>query len=614
MRLVSLEVRATSKRNKYTAVFGPWILLVTFVAVVAVLFYSISIHGTGGTPGLDGSSFYCDLAGKIRYNPYGYNRPPNNYFDTPVYDSPLWDASLFLSVTIGFQGLSFAEAKAIDISFDLIVGRGSQVIAALAVDPTVRRAILRSMEIKEFPLAVLLPFFLEKFSVSTLWAIIASATTAIRMKRSDNDKNKSRGRTDWRFILVFFIGSYILALPTLFSAMTSYQAGSKPFVPIAGDATYVTTDNLTLPDFVIADGERVGLESGFPVYNSRNPELYDACYGCKNCVIFLLPYRVARLTIFTDWSTISPSGSPLTNIYSLWRQDWKPLYQEYSSGDVTAAFDKTQGSLPFMQNIASSDFPPSWSFTVWPHNVTSYDKLHLVGNVTSSTILIQGVLNKLDQNPLRLYHNNDLNVVPGSNITLNRVMNQLATYYAYGNTSFELNEVTARGICLPTNEYVWGFSSLMLFTFCMLTIVIATMLMVLHYDAFCNSAADRYRLYVSPYRDVLDLADEMRTHYGSTEVASMSAQALDKAMRQNPATVGLETASLNAPRLSQKKWTYGRQWLPIWRGRRSRTQMAGSQEVDPEESLMTIGLDTRTHGMETGKLPATALSRSSTRS
>jgi hypothetical protein len=186
------------------------------------------------------------------------------------------------------------------------------------------------------------------------------------------------------------------------------------------------------------------------------------------------------------------------------------------------------------------------------------------------------------------------------------------TWFAYNNISYTAGHVEEYGKCLPTDGYIWGFSSLMLFSFCMLTIIVALILITLHYDAYFNSAADRYELSISPYRDLLDLAEELRAHYGAAATADMPAKELDRAMREDPVATKLETDTLHRSRrarwkqakASKKSFSRNDAW--------KRSKVADGQgATDAEESLMSMGFDAQLHSeIEMAKLPARVASRS----
>ena len=271
-----------------------------------------------------------------------------------------------------------------------------------------------------------------------------------------------------------------------------------------------------------------------------------------------------------------------------------------------AAFNKTRDQLPLQQNITDAQTPPLWSFTVWPHNATWGETAWFthVEECMDSTIVVGNTTYDLDE-PLSLFLNY---YKPGTVDS--------GTFFALDNSS-SLNGtyndayLAELGVCLPSKEYVWGFSSLMLFTFCMLTVAVLLLLIVLHYDAYFNSMADRYKFQISPYRDVLDLAEELRSHYGETEVLSMPARELDKAMQKDPATTGLETATLHKTRAARWKQSSRKPRMPTWKRLRGDSEAAGSSRIDAEVSLMSIGLDTHGPELEMGKLPAKAVTKQS---
>ena len=293
MRLVSPKLQDSGRCSRFIALPGPCIVLVVFCGVVTIIFLVVTSQGTGISSGSGNGLFYCDPMDRVRYILSE---------ESSDLTSPYWDTNLFLSVTMGFHGLTFSQAKAIDILFDLVVGRGSQVLVALATYPLLRRAVLRSMEVREFSLTLVLSFFMERLSTFTLWAMLANMrVTQKKDSGSDARIARSRIRIDWRIVLVILVGCYILSIPTLLSAMTSYQARSEPFFPVDGGSNYVSADDVKFPNAFVSDGDQLGLSAirvsnasdilsplyvtNFALYNASDPELYAACVGCefKSC-------------------------------------------------------------------------------------------------------------------------------------------------------------------------------------------------------------------------------------------------------------------------------------------------------------------------------------------
>jgi len=315
-----------------------------------------------------------------------------------------------------------------------------------------------------------------------------------------------------------------------------------------------------------------------------------------------------------------------TQIENLWENDWRFYRGVYSIAyrnaytylrgatgldhlEITKvleseqAFNETRDQLPLQQNITDTQTPPMWSFTLWPRNVTWGETRWFtpLEECLDSTIVVRNTTYDLNVS-ISLNYNHDSQGNPNAN-----------TYFALNNNSVLLQgpDLADYGVCLPSKEYVWGFSSLMLFTFCMLTVAVLLLLIILHYDAYFNSMADRYKLHISPYRDVLDLAEELRAHYGEAEVVSMPARDLDKAMQKDPATVDLETTTLHKTRAARWKQSSGKPRMPTWKRLRRNAKAAESNRSDAEVSLMSIGLDAHGPDFEMGKLPTKAVTKPS---
>jgi hypothetical protein len=283
MKLVSPELQAGSKRIRYTTLFGPWAFLFIVVSGIIALFAVVTVRGKGVASGWIEDYFYCDSVGRTRYQ----------FTDREDAASPYWDSRLFLSVTMGFHGLTFVQAKAIDVCFDLIVGRGSQVLVALATYPVLRRSILRSMEVREFSLALLLPFFMERLSVYSLWAMVANMRSRRTKPKTDDQTEQIRFRKarvgiDWRVMLVFLVGCYVLALPTFTSVMTSYQSRSAPYLPSIDSEGYFAVNDFRrrMPDFVLENGYLVGMSRDQPIYNDSDADLLSVCLECKRPLLY----------------------------------------------------------------------------------------------------------------------------------------------------------------------------------------------------------------------------------------------------------------------------------------------------------------------------------------
>ncbi|KAK3068362.1 hypothetical protein LTR53_014141 [Teratosphaeriaceae sp. CCFEE 6253] len=156
-------------------------LILTFGAVISVS----SISGRGDTSG-------CD--------------PNNQVF---LFNAPSqWRTDYFLSVTLGFGNLDFTTAKLIDVLWDLLFSRCGQALAAWITYKAFSQSLLLSMEG-------------QPVTYAEYTAVAFQPTT----------------RRVWTSIAFVFATLYVLALPTIASAMTSYQAKSVAMMPITANVT-----------------------------------------------------------------------------------------------------------------------------------------------------------------------------------------------------------------------------------------------------------------------------------------------------------------------------------------------------------------------------------------
>jgi hypothetical protein len=85
------------------------------------------------------------------------------------------------------------------------------------------------------------------------------------------------------------------------------------------------------------------------------------------------------------------------------------------------------------------------------------------------------------------------------------------------------------GRCIADEAYSWGFSSLLLLTFCCYTIAFTLALIVLQTDVYWNSRYDRDHQSHSIYTDVLYLAEELKNAFGqNVEDHTRSPKAFDR--------------------------------------------------------------------------------------
>jgi hypothetical protein len=97
----------------------------------------------------------------------------------------------------------------------------------------------------------------------------------------------------------------------------------------------------------------------------------------------------------------------------------------------------------------------------------------------------------------------------------------------YDNTlDIDLDSVIDTGACIANDAYQWGFSSLVLLSFCCYTLLFVATLIGLQIDVFRNSRSDRDPESHSIYHDILFLAAELQGLFGE-QVGDFSAKEIE---------------------------------------------------------------------------------------
>lgn len=197
-------------------------------ALLALCLFGIKFSNTDGDYG-------CDPAGNVWVT--NANRPN------------LWSKDYGLAITLGFGSFKFSIAKSIDIIFDLVVGRGGQVLAGILLYYNFRGPVVAAMHRSPVPYDKLM-----KMEYHT------AGTTSFLVYCKDVHW-KQTSRSTWFTAFMLAISTfYVLTLPTWFSAMSGYQAIDEPLLRLDNN-TFVAFPTLERCAYVIADGVRVGRDN-----------------------------------------------------------------------------------------------------------------------------------------------------------------------------------------------------------------------------------------------------------------------------------------------------------------------------------------------------------------
>lgn len=112
---------------------------------------------------------------------------------------------------------------------------------------------------------------------------------------------------------------------------------------------------------------------------------------------------------------------------------------------------------------------------------------------------------------------------------LNKSSISVSEVYMHDDILLDEASIIKTGRCIADEAYSWGFSSLLLLTFCCYTIAFALALILLQTDVYWNSRHDRDHQSHSIYADVLYLAEELKKTFGhNVEDHVRSPEAFDK--------------------------------------------------------------------------------------
>jgi hypothetical protein len=116
----------------------------------------------------------------------------------------VWDTNQFLDITLGFGSFEFGVAKGIDIGWDLVVGRGGQILLALFSYRVCSAVLLHSMETRAVSLYTYTAVGFDRGPLLSIWASLRDLWS---------------GRSQGKGVLsmVIFASLYLLAFPTFVS-------------------------------------------------------------------------------------------------------------------------------------------------------------------------------------------------------------------------------------------------------------------------------------------------------------------------------------------------------------------------------------------------------------
>ncbi|KAK4464984.1 hypothetical protein QBC42DRAFT_262282 [Cladorrhinum samala] len=165
-----------------------------------------------------------------------------------------WSADGIFEITIGFGSMSFAQAKVVDIVWDLIVGRVGQFVMSYITWKVLAMYVAVSLD-------------QQPVGYSTFWMVFlrqeASLATTFQLLRDSAFVRALRRKT----VMVFTIFSLFLVIffPTAVSAMTGYSPKTEAFIRGSFDGSLIRFREFDPVAYVISDGSRINLTDSYVV-------------------------------------------------------------------------------------------------------------------------------------------------------------------------------------------------------------------------------------------------------------------------------------------------------------------------------------------------------------
>jgi hypothetical protein len=126
-----------------------------------------------------------------------------------------------------FGRFTFSQVKTMDVAWDILVGRGVQLLAWLASYAVFSDSLLRLIERHDASFQTFKCITLEGASLMTAWRLV----TQLFGRKS---------KRTWALFCYMLVSTlYILAIPALLSAMTGYDSRTIPFVSVGKDDNIV---------------------------------------------------------------------------------------------------------------------------------------------------------------------------------------------------------------------------------------------------------------------------------------------------------------------------------------------------------------------------------------
>ncbi|KAK8227068.1 hypothetical protein HDK90DRAFT_47138 [Phyllosticta capitalensis] len=185
------------------------------------------------------------------------------------YSSPGVQGLFTIDRTYG--SFPFWFVKLIDVIWDLFVGRGFQWLAGWVSYIVFSSVLLRTIEESQIPFRTFLKLSTETPSLTSVWFLLKD------MPRF------SRIRLILQFSYIALASSYVLAMPTLLSAITGYMSKSTSFTKLPGSDSLVRSSDFRQGMMVIGNLSGVAPGTCYPTDFFQGLSIHEIESCTRDC-------------------------------------------------------------------------------------------------------------------------------------------------------------------------------------------------------------------------------------------------------------------------------------------------------------------------------------------
>jgi hypothetical protein len=147
----------------------------------------------------------------------------------------IWDPQYILTLTVGFGRMSFAIAKFVDLSWDVIVGHGGQALLIWIAYKILTQYLVCLMEHGGITTRTYAAVAFHTGSLEGAWMLMRDLA---RRKNFTSPRN---------LLMMVYIGVYLLVFPAVISAMTSYASIGDAYVTFEVNSSEGQTTTIQQP-------------------------------------------------------------------------------------------------------------------------------------------------------------------------------------------------------------------------------------------------------------------------------------------------------------------------------------------------------------------------------